>query len=55
MTTTNKWLTTVVEDENGELVLVLPEKLIETLQWVENDTLQFIDNNDGTWTIIKDE
>ena len=53
--TTNKWLTTVVEDENGELVLVLPEELIETMQWTENDTLQFIDNNDGTWTIMKDE
>ena len=52
---TNKWILTVNEDKNGELVLVLPEKLIKNVGWTENDTLQWIDNNDGTWTLKKEK
>ena len=51
----NRWLVSLTEDENGEMLLVLPDKLIETLGWKENDTLNWTNNNNGTWTLSLQE
>lgn len=42
-------------EEDGELILPFPEELMKELGWKVGDTLQWIDNNDGTFTIVKAE
>ena len=46
---------TVVEDPDhpGELLLDLGNELCEQLGWSEGDTLEWIDNQDGTYTLTK--
>ena len=43
--------TTLVIDDDG--VLTFPDELIEKLGWKENDVLQWIDNQDGSFTLKK--
>jgi AbrB family looped-hinge helix DNA binding protein len=38
-------------DEEG--ILTFPEELSELLGWGEGDDLEFIDQNDGTFLIVK--
>ncbi len=46
----------VEEDpETKELVLVFPDEVIEQVGWQPGDTLQWIDNKDGTWTLTRKE
>lgn len=42
-------------DENGELYLVFPEGAIDNLGWQTGDDIMWIDNNDGSWTMRKQE
>jgi hypothetical protein len=37
----------------GELYITFPEKLVQKLSWEEGDTLEWIDNFDGSFTIKK--
>ena len=56
MTTENKsWTVTVeeAEDGSGDLVLPLPQEMLDLQGWKEGDTLNWIDNKDGTWSIAK--
>lgn len=49
-----QWTITVEEDaKTGELVLPLPEDFLATQGWCEGDTLEWTDNNDGTWSLSK--
>ena len=45
----------VIEDPNNpeELLLDLGTELCEELGWAVGDTVQWIDNKDGTWQITK--
>jgi hypothetical protein len=44
----------IVEDpESGDLLLDLTEELCSELGWVYGDTIQWKDNEDGTWTLEK--
>ena len=45
------WTLTV--DENG--VMILPQDLLDEASWSEGDYLQWIDNCDGSWTLIKED
>jgi hypothetical protein len=48
------WEITVEEDpETGELILPLPQELLDTQGWKEGDELDWTDNGDGTWSITK--
>jgi hypothetical protein len=48
------WTVTVEEDPNTkDLILPLPQELLDMQGWVEGDTLEWIDNKDGTWCIQK--
>lgn len=50
------WTITVEEDpESGELVLPLPADLLVMQGWIEGDTLEWVDNKDGSWTLQKIE
>jgi hypothetical protein len=49
-----QWTATVEEDPvTGDLIVPLPEELLKMQSWVEGDTLSWVDNKDGTWTIEK--
>jgi hypothetical protein len=53
---TKNWTITVEEDpETGDLILPLPPELLEKQGWVEGDTLEWHDNGNGTWNIVKVE
>jgi hypothetical protein len=54
MTARYHWIKTIVEDDNGEFVLDIKEAC-EELGWQAGDVIEWIDNNDGTWTIKKKE
>lgn len=40
-------------EDNNELVIPFPAEFIKELGWKEGDTLTWIDNEDGTFTIKK--
>ena len=40
-------------DDPGELLLDLGPELCAQMSWVEGDTLEWIDNKDGSWTLRK--
>jgi len=50
------WITTIVEDPDhpGEMLLDIGEACKE-LGWAEGDTIEWIDNKDGTWTLRRKE
>ena len=43
--------TTLTVDDDG--VLTFPDELIEKLGWKEGDVLQWIDNKDGSFSLVK--
>ena len=45
------WTLTVEEDG----ILPLPEDLLKELGWSEGDYLHWIDNHDGSWTLLKED
>lgn len=48
------WTVTVEEDpETGEIILPLPQELLESKGWKDGDEFEWIDNRDGTWTLEK--
>jgi hypothetical protein len=48
------WTITIEEDPaTGDLILPLPPELLEQAGWKEGDTLEWLDNKDGTWCIQK--
>lgn len=53
----NNWTITLEEadDGSGDLVLPLPDDLLEGAGWKEGDTLEWIDNKNGSWTLRKKE
>ncbi len=56
--TPNKWILPVQQIENGdtmetEYFIQLPDDLLEKTGWEENDTLVWVDNKDGTFTLRK--
>jgi len=51
-----KWrLPVEIDSVSGEYYFTLPEDLLEQTGWKENDSLHWIDNNDGTFSLKKVE
>ena len=48
-----RYTVTVEEDEHGELVLPLPQEMLDHLGWQEGDILKWIEREPGTWEIQK--
>jgi hypothetical protein len=47
---------TLEEDpETGELILPFPEEMLQDAGWQEGDVLEWIDNKNGTWSLVKKE
>jgi hypothetical protein len=48
-----QWNITLEEDANGELILPLGDEILEAAGWKTGDTIEWIDNKDGSWTMQK--
>lgn len=47
---------TITTEENtatGEIILPFPDDLIKIQGWKEGDTIEWIENSDGSWIIRK--
>ncbi len=51
----NKHWTVTVEYDNlsGDYILPLTDEILQGLDWKVGDTLVWIDNGDGSWTLKK--
>ena len=50
----NQWTVTLEEDpETGDLILPLPQELLDLEVWIEGDTLDWTTNKDGSIIIQK--
>ncbi len=48
------WTLNVEEDpKTGDYILCFPPELLEQAGWKEGDTLEWIDQGDGTWQLLK--
>ena len=48
----NEWIITVQENgKTKELFVQFPPDAINQMGWSEGDTLEWLDNGDGSWTI----
>jgi len=45
----------IKDPETGELILPLSDEIFKDLGWEIGDTIQWIDNKDGSWTMKKVE
>jgi len=49
-----RWTVTVEYDnESGDYVLPLNDEVLKGLDWQVGDTLEWINNHDGSWTLRK--
>lgn len=52
----NQWIVTVQENgRDQELYLQLPPDAINQVGWSSGDTLEWLDNGDGSWTLQKNQ
>jgi bifunctional DNA-binding transcriptional regulator/antitoxin component of YhaV-PrlF toxin-antitoxin module len=52
--TKNIWELTVEEDsETGNLILPIPNEILERQGWKNGDELEWVPNEDGSWTLQK--
>jgi hypothetical protein len=49
------WTVTLETDESGDLILPLSDEMLEGMDIKVGDTVEWIDNKDGSWTIQKKE
>ena len=40
---------------NDDGILPLPQDLLDEAGWQEGDNLIWIDNNDGSWSLVKED
>jgi hypothetical protein len=48
----NNYIVTLIED-GDDLILPLPERMLEEAGWKEGDLLDWADNGNGSWTLKK--
>lgn len=46
-------LPVVKDPETGDLILEFPDEMMEQVGWKTGDTVEWIDNKNGSWTIRK--
>jgi len=52
----NSWTLDIEEDPvTGDGILTLPPELLKETGWKEGDNLLWIDNHDGSWSLIKED
>jgi hypothetical protein len=48
----SRW-TAILEEDGDDLILPLPEELLEELDWNVGDTLTWTEHEEGSWSIRK--
>ena len=48
----NNYIVTLIED-GDDLILPLPERLLEEAGWKDGDILDWSNNGNGSWTLTK--
>ncbi len=52
--TAKSWTLTLEQDpETGDLVLPFTDEILAELGWKEGDVLDWVDNQDGSWSLVK--
>ena len=51
---TQTW-TVQLEEDGDDIVLPLPQEVLDHLDAKEGDVLKWIDNGDGSWSLIKSQ
>jgi hypothetical protein len=52
--TLKNWTVNIEEDsETGDLILPLPQEMLDLQGWIEGDTLEWIDQGNGSWLLTK--
>jgi len=41
------------DDGTGDLIMPFTDEILESAGWKEGDTLEWIDNKNGSWTLRK--
>lgn len=41
------------DEETNEPYLIFPDELVDKMEWQAGDVISFIDNGDGSWTLVK--
>lgn len=50
------WTVTLEEDPTtGDLILPFSDEMLEEVGWQEGDVLEWIDNKNGSWSLVKKE
>ena len=49
----SRW-TAILEEDGDDLILPLPEELLEELDWKVGDTLTWTEHTEGSWSIRKE-
>ena len=54
-TTATSWTVTLeeAEDGSGDLVMPLPQDLLDSQDWKEGDTLNWEESDNGSWILSK--
>lgn len=49
-----RWTVTLEEDsDTGDLIMPIPQEVLDLQGWVEGDTLEWLDRGDGSWQLQK--
>jgi len=50
------WTVTLEEDpETGDLILPFPQEFLDETGWQEGDILEWVDNKDGSYSLVKQD
>lgn len=50
------WTIKLEEDpKTGDLILPFTTEILQEVGWKEGDTIEWIDNKDGSWSLVKKE
>jgi bifunctional DNA-binding transcriptional regulator/antitoxin component of YhaV-PrlF toxin-antitoxin module len=52
--TAKSWTLTIEQDpDTGDLMLPFTDEILAELGWKEGDVLDWVDNQDGSWSLVK--
>ena len=49
----SKWTAEVLTDNDGEVFIEFSEEFLREIGWKEGDTIEWIDNHDGSFSLKK--
>lgn len=50
----NRWIVTLEEDpDTGDLIMPIPQEVLDLQGWKEGDVLKWEDNGDGSWSLTR--